>query len=40
MACDLVTLALGDAMLLAGNVPSHPEEIAGYLAALENLDGV
>jgi predicted O-methyltransferase YrrM len=27
-----------DAMLLADNVLSHPEEIAGYLTALEGLD--
>jgi predicted O-methyltransferase YrrM len=29
-----------DAMLLADNVHSHPGEIAGYLAALEGLDGL
>lgn len=28
-----------DAVLLADNVLSHPEEISGYLAALESLDG-
>ena len=28
-----------DAMLLADNVLSHPEEIAGYLKALESLEG-
>jgi predicted O-methyltransferase YrrM len=28
-----------DAMLLADNVLSHPEEISDYLAALESLDG-
>ena len=29
----------GDALLLADNVLSHPEEIAGYLAAVEALPG-
>ena len=28
-----------DARLLADNVPAHPEEISGYLAALEGLNG-
>lgn len=28
-----------DALLLADNVLSHPDEIAGYLAALEELEG-
>jgi hypothetical protein len=28
-----------DALLLADNVLSHPEEIAGYLAAIERLPG-
>jgi predicted O-methyltransferase YrrM len=28
-----------DVLLLADNVTSHPEEIAGYLAALESLPG-
>ncbi len=35
----LVPKLAPDAMLFADNVLSHPEEIAGYLAALEELPG-
>ena len=35
----LVPKLAPDAMLLADNVLSHPEEIAGYLKALDSLEG-
>ena len=35
----LVPKLAADVMVLADNVISHPEEVAGYLEALEGLDG-